>query len=74
MLQMLYRAPYNKPYLKKHYVDYYENHNRAVRDYFHFRQDDLLVINIGEKGAYGKLCSFLSSEIKDIDFPHLNKT
>lgn len=72
--QMLYDNPADDPYLKKGLVQYYENHNRNVKDYFRFRENDLLILNVAESGAYSKLCNFLQRTAMRQDFPHLNKT
>ena len=61
---------YNKEIL----IDDYERHNKIVIDYFRCREKDLLVLNVAEKGAYQKLCEFLSKECGSTAFPWVNKT
>lgn len=62
--------PYNKELLIAHY----ERHNMNVLDYFKFRPDDLLVLNIAEKGSYQRLVRFLGVDSPFTDFTWENKT
>lgn len=56
-----------------HYRAYYERHNAAVVDYFRFRPDDLLVINLAEKDSMERLCRFLGRPFAGQEMPHMNK-
>ena len=67
-------TPENDPYNKKIMVAHYERYNREVMDYFKDRLDDLLVINVGENGAYQKFIEFLGAESSYNDFPWKNRT
>lgn len=62
--------PYNAEIMKAHY----EAHNRAVMDYFFGRENDLLVINVGDAGAYQDFIKFLGIESERYDFSWENKT
>jgi len=62
--------PYNKDILIKHY----RVHKKNVLDYFKYRSDDLLVINIKEDADYAKFCEFLGIEQERPSFPWENKT
>lgn len=62
--------PYQKDLLIKSYIDY----NESVIKYFEHRPNDLLVINLSDKGAYKRLCDFLEVKSKKEDFPWENKT
>lgn len=62
--------PYNKDLLIKEYIDY----NDTVKNYFKHRPDDLLILNVAEKGAYRQLTEFLGLEVQQKDFPWKNKT
>lgn len=67
-------VPENDPYKKDILLDYYETHNKNVRDYFRHRPDDLLVINLKEKDDYSRFCHFIGvKQIRDC-FPWENKT
>lgn len=61
---------YQKDLLIKSYLEY----NQNVIKYFEHRPDDLLVINVSDKGAYKTLCSFLGVKPDREDFPWENKT
>lgn len=50
----------------------YENHNRAVLEYFRDRADDLLVVCWEAGDGWDKLCGFLNRRRPDKPFPHLN--
>jgi len=62
--------PYNKAIMTAHYEDY----NRDVMNYFKERPNDLLVINIGEDGAYQKFIEFLGIDSPYDNFPWENRT
>jgi len=55
-------------------IDYYNTHNKNVKDYFRYRPNDLLVINLKEKDSYSRFCDFLKIEQKKDFFPWENKT
>lgn len=62
------------PYNKSRLIDYYENHNRAVQEYFRYRPQDLLVLNPGEPLAMKKLADFLGLDSTGKAFPRVNVT
>lgn len=72
--QLLYHTPEDDLYNKEILISHYENHNKAVIDYFKDRKDDLLVINIAKPGAYEQLCTFLGIKYTGEEFPHMNRT
>jgi sulfotransferase family protein len=55
------------------YVARYERHEAEVREYFHARPGDLLVLRITEGEGWEKLCPFLGKAIPAADFPHANR-
>lgn len=61
-------------YNKEMLIDNYLLHNKIVQNYFMYRENDLLVLNVAEKGAYKKLCTFLDKKCTSTDFPWKNKT
>ena len=69
-----YDAPEDNPYKKNVLINTYQRHNQQVKEYFRFRPDDLLVLNVAEEGAYQKLCNFLGVESDRQQFPWKNKT
>ncbi|MGB5982857.1 MAG: sulfotransferase [Nonlabens sp.] len=62
--------PYNEEILKEQYVD----HIKSVKEYFRFRPDDFLVINVSKNDDYRKMCDFLKVKPKFEKFPWKNKT
>jgi len=70
-IRLVWNTPEDEPYHKPTLVSYYERHNANVRDYFRSKSN-LLEINLSDKGAYGRLCSFLGKEPMAEDFPWLN--
>ena len=72
--QAVFNTPYDNPYKKDVMIDYYETHNKNVRDYFRHRPKDLLIINLKEKDSYSRFCEFLDLEQKRYSFPWENKT
>jgi hypothetical protein len=57
-------------YNKDSLLDYYMIHNAMVRDYFRYRRNDLLVLNVASPGSIGSLCAFLGREPPYDEFPH----
>jgi hypothetical protein len=47
----------------------YDKHNQEVKDYFKYRPNDLLVLNICNGEGWSKLCCFLNKKIPDKPFP-----
>lgn len=62
------------PYNKNHLISYYENHNRAVQEYFRYRPQDLLILNPSETDAMKKLYDFLGLDFHGKAFPRVNVT
>ena len=67
-------TPENDPYNKEIMVAHYKRYNREVMEYFKDRTDDLLVINVGEGGAYQKFAQFLGVDSPFDDSPWENRT
>jgi hypothetical protein len=57
---------------KEQHIRFYNEHNRAVREYFSGRPGDLLEVCWGEGHGWDELASFLGRERPAIPFPHLN--
>ena len=64
---------HSNPYDKETLINYYTSHNENIQDYFK-NKDNLLVINVAEKDAYKKMCTFLQVKPLYNDFPWENKT
>ena len=54
------------------YTDQYEMHNNRVKEYFKYRPNDLLVINVAEEGSMRRLYEFLGIKYAGESMPHLN--
>ncbi|MES2568560.1 MAG: sulfotransferase [Verrucomicrobiota bacterium] len=54
-----YCLPDDDLYNREIWIEHYRRHNAMVADYFRFRPDDLLTIDIGEASSYKALCRFL---------------
>jgi hypothetical protein len=61
------------PYDKQVHIDYYNDHNSMVLDYFRHRRD-LLVINVAEQDSYRRFCDFLGRKPLYDEFPWENRT
>lgn len=59
---------YDHATLTKNYLE----HNRKVLEYFRYRQEDLLVVNIADENAMKKIYDFLGYPYKGEKMPHLN--
>lgn len=71
---LVYELPGDDPYDKETLISHYEYHNRMVKDYFRHRENDLLILNVGEKDALSKLANFLGVKYNNVDFPWENKS
>lgn len=58
-------------YDKRIYINNYEEHNRRVKEYFRYRPEDLLVLNVAEPDAMKRLCGFLGLEHRGEKMPRL---
>lgn len=60
---------------KKEHIDFYNNHNRSVIEFFeHHDPSKLLVISFSEGDNWVKMCEFLNKKIPNSDFPILNRS
>lgn len=63
----------HSPYDRDLLIDFYNNHNRQVREYFKHQSDKLLVLNNAEASSRDKLCEFLEIENKwAAEMPNIN--
>jgi len=56
------------------YTRCYEEHNRAVQEYFKDRPGDLLVLNVAEPDAMERLLTFLGYPYTGQKMPHMNSS
>jgi hypothetical protein len=52
----------------------YLEHQAFVLDFFKDKQEQLLKVNVNEKGGFRRMAEFLGKESPDENFPHFNKT
>jgi len=56
------------------YTNQYTKHNQNVIEYFKYRPDDLLVLNLANNDAMERLYRFLGFKYDGSDMPHLNQS
>jgi len=61
-------------YDEKIYKAQYTSYNNRILEYFRFRSQDLLVINLADPDSMKSLCRFLGIPYEDQKMPHLNKS
>lgn len=59
-------------YHREWYCQCYDEHNRAVQDYFKDRPGDLLVLNVADPDAMERLLAFLNIPFSGQVMPHMN--
>lgn len=72
VLKLSYGADESTLYNRDVYIQYYEDHNNQVKEYFKDRSDDLLVLNVEEADAMERLVKFLGYPYTGQKMPHLN--
>ena len=70
----IYQTPADDLYNREILINHYNFHNQSVMEYFRHRPNDLLVINLAEKGAYAKFCEFIGKPCTREEFPWENRT
>ena len=73
-MQLKYGIDETTLYDYKTYTDQYEKYNQRVIEYFKYRPDDLLIINLADSDAMKNLYEFLGFEFDGGEMPHLNKS
>ena len=73
-MQLKYGIDETTLYDYKIYTDQYERYNQSVREYFKYRPDDLLILNLADSDAMKKLHDFLGFDFNGSKMPHLNKS
>lgn len=70
----IYPTPDDDPYNREILINHYNSYNQSVMEYFRHRPNDLLMINLAEKGAYAKFCEFIGKPCTREEFPWENIT
>lgn len=60
----------NKQKIMNTYLDY----NKQVKEYFHLKDKELLILDLEKGDNWDILCPFLNCVTPNIDFPHVNKS
>lgn len=71
-IKHIYNTTDQNIYEKQKLISIYENHNISVLDYFRFKPEKLLVVNLSDPDSYNKFCSFLGISPLLTSFPILN--
>ncbi|NTV94339.1 MAG: hypothetical protein HGA75_02865 [Thiobacillus sp.] len=72
--QIVYGVDETTLYSPEIYKRHYEAHNRRVLDYFKYRPDDLLVVNLADPDTMDRLCDFLGKPRSGLAMPHENRS
>ena len=59
---------------KRNYIDFYNQHNKSVEDYFSDKPGKLLVVSWDKGNGWEELCQFLGHETPQAPFPHVNRS
>jgi hypothetical protein len=73
-LMKLYGTTDAEPYHRETLIAHYERHNAAVREYFRYRPQDLLEINVSAPDSYRAFIDFLGVRSPFDSFPWENRT
>jgi tetratricopeptide (TPR) repeat protein len=73
-LKLVFGADESEPYSRERYIQWYEEHNNKIKQYFKGRPDDLLVLNVAETDAMERLLVFLGYPYTGQKMPHLNSS
>jgi hypothetical protein len=73
-MKLIYGVSDENPFDKAKLIEVYESHNAAVRDYFRYRPDSLLTVNLRNQDAAKKIMKFLGLPYGGETMPHLNRS
>lgn len=74
MQRAVYDIDESSLYDKRKYIQHYKAHNDRVIDYFKYRKEGLLILNLADLHAMKNLCDFLDMPDVTEIMPHLNKS
>ncbi len=72
--KLLFNTSDEDLYNKDKLIESYLNHNYIVKEYFRYKPEKLLTINVSKKSDYFRLCDFLNKKPLRDSFPWENKT
>ena len=70
----IFKTPEDDIYNKKILVDFYNNYNNEIKEYFKNRENDFIIINVAVEDDYKKLVNFLGIYSPFNNFAWKNKT
>ncbi|PZD76607.1 sulfotransferase [Mesonia sp. K7] len=73
-MTLVKNVPLDQPYKKEVLIDYYETHNKYVKEYFRHTKNKLLTINVSIPEDYKRFCDFIGRKTEKSEFPWENKT
>lgn len=68
-----FNTPENDIFDEEALKSIYLKHIETVRNYFRYRKEDLLEMNLADENSYRQFCDFLGEKPLYDKFPHLNK-
>src|SRR5262249_42052310 len=72
--ELIYGASEETVYDRELYIKQYETHCAGVVEYFRYRPEDLLILNLSEASAMDRLCEFVGRPRNGLAMPHLNRS
>jgi len=72
--RLVYGIDEDKLYDRDSYQRHYTVHNLSVADYFRYRGEQLLVLNLADPSAMRQLCAFVETDYTGQAMPHLNRS
>src|ERR1700722_5091862 len=74
--ELIYGIDESSVFDRQVYIQNYESRNRRILEYFRYRPDSLLVLNLSNPTAMASLCDFLAIPpgMRNIAMPHLNSS
>lgn len=70
--KLVYGYNYPQGHERAH-LDFYNNHNADVRQYFSGREDQFLEVCWENEHGWQELCDFLGQKKPEVEFPHANR-
>ena len=70
----VFKTPISDPYNRELLLDFYNDYNKEVVNYFTDRPGDFLVLNVSQAGAHYRPCGVLGLPSRKKQIPPLNKT
>jgi Sulfotransferase domain len=72
-LQLNYGISENEPYEKQRLINAYASHNETIVNYFRYRPESLLTVNLSDAQAAKKIMNFVDMPYTGQTMPYLNR-